>query len=181
MEVLCNDCIYAAADLVSQSASWLIETGISGNITVLDYLKARCGAEGYIPTTNGTLPQTISPSAQNSTYGFPITFFDPMTGNWTTTTPQTNSTDINAVNGTATASLNGTATATGVVSGTDASTPAVTTPVVSTETAAVVSTQVAGATDTVAVDPTATESATAGASLGVRSRKVYRGPGRTKA
>lgn len=70
---LCNDCIFAALDLIEDEFPQVGSVPISANVTLNSYLNGTCNATGYVVSTNGTLPSTIIESAINSTLGFNIT------------------------------------------------------------------------------------------------------------
>lgn len=91
-EALCQECVFAAFDLIEQSSPFLADTIVNKttNQTLVGWLNATCAnaTEKWQPSTNGTLPEGITATTFNSTYGFNVTYFNETTGNWTTKTPQ---------------------------------------------------------------------------------------------
>jgi hypothetical protein len=101
---LCNDCVYAAATIVESGAPWLLEANITADTTFESWYGATCPASNASISANGTLPEGVTPSAEGSTFGFPLTFVNATTGQQETTTPNATVTPIgqseNSTNGT---------------------------------------------------------------------------------
>lgn len=79
---LCQDCIYAGAGLIEQQYPGLWnETIGSGNFTVSSYLNETC-VNSTFPEIDRemnstiTLPEAVYPSAENSTYAYPIMYMN---------------------------------------------------------------------------------------------------------
>lgn len=78
---LCQDCIYSAAGLIEQQypAIWS-QPLVNGNFTVGGYLNETCSNETFpvIDSQNNTitLPETVFPSAEDSTYPYGIEYFN---------------------------------------------------------------------------------------------------------
>jgi hypothetical protein len=70
---LCQDCIFAGADIVAQSYPQVWNISVGTNTTIASFLNDTCEAEGYNVTYDGTLPDTIYPSAVDSNYPFNLT------------------------------------------------------------------------------------------------------------
>ncbi|GMK59521.1 hypothetical protein CspeluHIS016_0801270 [Cutaneotrichosporon spelunceum] len=85
---LCNDCMYSILSIVETSEPRLLE---QSNVTT--WFSATCPASNNSLSTNGTLPAGVIPSAEDSTYGFPLTFTN-ATGQIETTTPNATFTPI---------------------------------------------------------------------------------------
>jgi hypothetical protein len=77
---LCQDCIYAGAGLIEQQYPGIWNQTIgSGNFTVGGYLNQTCVNETFPEIDREmnntiTLPESIFPSAENSTYAYPIMY-----------------------------------------------------------------------------------------------------------
>lgn len=63
---LCNECIFAAVDIVESEYPQLGNVSVGANITVNDFLDKSC--PGYNVSTNGTLPTNITVAIENSTF-----------------------------------------------------------------------------------------------------------------
>lgn len=87
-EALCQECVFAAFDLIEQSSPFLANQVVNKttNQTLVGWLNATCSnaTEVWTPTKNGTLPEGVIPTTFNSTYGFNVTYWNETTGNWTT-------------------------------------------------------------------------------------------------
>ncbi|RXK35552.1 hypothetical protein M231_07184 [Tremella mesenterica] len=88
---ICDSCVFAAFDLISQSVPQVNNYTIK-NHTVAQYLNQTCSAEGFNVTINGTLPTNITEVAVNSTYPYTV-----VVGN-TTLTPFNTSLPTASVN-----------------------------------------------------------------------------------
>jgi hypothetical protein len=101
---LCSDCVYAALDLIYTEYPQFgnITVDRRNNVTINSFLNQTCSAteDGFDVSNNGTLPDTIIPSADNSTFSATI-----VAGN-VTYTPETATANVSS----ATASVSGTAT-----------------------------------------------------------------------
>lgn len=88
-EALCDPCIYGIFDLVNQGAPWLANATIPalGDLTIKNALNVTCADYGFEPSENGTMPMNLIPSAENSTYGHSVTWWNETAGNWTTEVP----------------------------------------------------------------------------------------------
>lgn len=80
-EALCQDCVYSAAGLIEQQYPGIWEQPlVNGNFTVGGFLNETCSNETFavIDETNNTvtLPESVFPAAENSTYAYGITYFN---------------------------------------------------------------------------------------------------------
>jgi len=79
---LCQDCIYAGAGLIEQQYPGIWnETIGSGNFTVGGFLNQTCVNETFPEIDRDmnntiTLPEAVYPSAENSTYAYPIMYMN---------------------------------------------------------------------------------------------------------
>jgi hypothetical protein len=79
---LCQDCIYAGAGLIEQQYPGIWnETIGSGNFTVGSFLNSTCVNETFPEidremNSTITLPEAVYPSAENSTYAYPIMYMN---------------------------------------------------------------------------------------------------------
>jgi hypothetical protein len=79
---LCQDCIYAGAGLIEQQYPGIWnETIGSGNFTVGGFLNQTCVNETFPEidremNSTITLPEAVYPSAENSTYAYPIMYMN---------------------------------------------------------------------------------------------------------
>jgi hypothetical protein len=76
---LCQDCIYAGAGLIEQQYPGIWNETITGNFTIGGFLNSTCVNETFpeidMESNNTiTLPETVYPSAENSTYAYPIMY-----------------------------------------------------------------------------------------------------------
>ena len=78
---LCQDCIYAGAGLIEQQYPGIWNETITGNFTIGGFLNSTCVNETFpeidMESNNTiTLPETVYPSAENSTYAYPIMYMN---------------------------------------------------------------------------------------------------------
>lgn len=108
---LCTDCVYAAVSLVETGAPWLTKVPLAANTTFNSWYAETCPAANASISVNGTLPMNVSATAENSTFGFPVTFYNASTGAWETSTPNATATPIGSASNSAANSTNATASA----------------------------------------------------------------------
>lgn len=78
---LCQDCVYSAAGLIEQQYPGIwSQPLVNGNFTVGGFLNETCANETFpvIDSQNNTitLPESVFPSAENSTYPYGIVYFN---------------------------------------------------------------------------------------------------------
>ena len=78
---LCQDCIYAGAGLIEQQYPGIWNETIGSNFTVGGFLNQTCVNETFPEIDREmnntiTLPEAVYPSAENSTYAYPIMYMN---------------------------------------------------------------------------------------------------------